>query len=288
MATRKLGRRPPKHAPALRLSRVLTGKAPAHPAAADHFAQVGDWGLYTNDKYGVCGPTSVANQRKLVSRYLGGAEQSPTLADVYDLYRRSGNPTFDPKTGAGDGGVDMQTMLEALLAGGIGGARPLAFAAVDHSNLDELRAAIAIFGSLLFGVDLETAQEAQTDAGLWDYRRSGEWGGHAVLAGRYVDTTPDRADRTGVISWAQVVDATDAFLQHQLGEAWVVIWPEHLGARAFQEGVDLAALAAAYEELTGRPFPAAPQPAPAPGPPPGDVDHVLAQAMRSWLSAKGL
>ncbi|ETK36107.1 hypothetical protein MPTA5024_10810 [Microbispora sp. ATCC PTA-5024] len=281
-----LGRRPPKRAPALKLSRFLTGAVPAHPPAADHFAQVGDWGLYTNDKYGVCGPTSVANQRKLVSKYLGGAEQSPTLADVYDLYRRSGNPTFNPATGAGDNGVDMQTMLEALLAGGIGGVKPLAFAAVDARDLDEMRAAISIFGSVLLGVDLETAQDAQTDAGLWDYRRTPEWGGHAVVSGRYVDVTPDRGDRTAVVTWAHVVDMTDAFVQHQVEEAWVVIWAEHLGARAFQEGVDQVALAAAYEELTGRPFPAPVTP-PAP-PTPVGADQALAQAMRSWLSAKGL
>ena len=281
---RMLGRRPPKHAPALRLANVLTGKIPDHPPAADHFALVGDWGLYSNDRYGVCGPTSVANQRKLVSRYLGGVEQSPTLADVYDLYRRSGNPDFDPATGAGDNGVVMQTMLEALLAGGIGGVKPIAFASVDPRDLDELRAAIAIFGSLLLGVDLQVAQETQTDRGLWDYRRTPEWGGHAVLCGRYVDTSPDRGDRTAVITWAQVVDTTNAFLQHQLEEAWVVIWPEHLGTVAFQEGVDQAALAAAFEALTGRPFPA-PVPTPVPA---GDADAALAQAMRTWLAAKGL
>lgn len=281
----KLGRRAPKNAPALRLAPLLTGAAlPARPAAVDHFNLVGDWGMYANDRFGTCGPAAIANIRKLTTRYLGAVEQSPTVDDVFDLYRRSGNPRFNPATGAGDNGVVLQTMLEALLADGIGGVKPLAFAQVDVADLDEMWAAVALFGAVLYGVDLAVAQQAQTDAGLWDYRRSPEWGGHAVLAGRYSDTSPDSRDRTGLITWGAPVDATDAFIRHQLEEAWVVIWPEHLSDRVFLDGVDLTSLAAAYEQLTGRPFPAAPPPAP----PASDPDHQLASAMRQWLAAKGL
>lgn len=287
MTARATGRRPPKRAPAIRASRILTGVVPAHPSSADHFSRVSDWGLYGNDRYGVCGPTSLANQRKLTSLYLTGLEKSPTQDDVFDLYRRSGNPRFDPATGADDNGVDMQTMLEAALEGGIGGDKPLAFAAVDHTNLEEIRAAVAVFGSVLYGVNLETAQQDQTDAGVWDYRRSGEWGGHAVLGGRYSDLSDDAADRTGVVTWAELVDMTDSFMAHQLEEVWVVIWPEHLGSRAFLEGVDQQALARDYEALTGRPFPLEPAPTPVPPEPSpapvGSADADLADAARSWL-----
>jgi hypothetical protein len=294
-----LGRRPPKGAPAIRFRTVWTGAVPDHPLSADHFAQVTDWGLYTNDRYGVCGPTSVANQRKLLTRYLTGAEESPTQEDVYDLYRRSGNPAFDPVTGAGDDGVDMQTMLEALLEGGIGGVKPIAFAKVDHTRRDEVLAAIAIFGSVLCGVSLEVAQQDQTDTGLWDYQRSDEWGGHAVLSGRYTDPAGTARDRTGVVTWAQVVDATDVFLARQLDEVWVVVWPEQLSTRQFAEGIDLARLAATYQELTGRVLPVAP---PAPAPPPGptpptpsgplaELAALLRRALRdvdAWLTKHGL
>jgi hypothetical protein len=254
--SRKLGRRPASGRPALLLGSYLTGRLPAHPTAADHFAKVDDWGLYDNDQFGDCGPTSVANSRKLTTRYLATTEESPSQDDVFDLYRRSGNPNFDPTLPQGDprqqdDGVDMQTMLEAVAAGGIGGVKALGFALVDHTNLDELRAAIAIFGFLLFGVDLKVAQQAQTDKHLWDYKRSAEWGGHAIVAGRYAENP----DRTAVVTWAEVVDLTDAFERHQLQEAWAVIWPEHLGSVAFQDGVDLTALAADYRALTGRPFP---------------------------------
>lgn len=298
---RKLGRRSPKNAPALRLATILTGVVPAHPAVADHLGQVVDWQMLGNDRYGDCGPVSVANSRAVVTRYLTGVERYPTLADVLDLYRRSGNPDFDPVTGAGDNGVDMQTMCEAVAAGGIAGVTAVAFAKVDVTSLDEVRAAISIFGYLLLGADLQVSQQRQTADRLWDYAPSGTWGGHAVLAGRYTSATagPD----VGVVTWAEVVDTTDRFWTHQVEEAWVVVWPEHLGTAAFQEGVDLTAFANAYRSLTGRVLPL-----PAPTPPTsadatfaaalrqGDwVDRRhsrdnrrVATAARAWLDAKGL
>jgi hypothetical protein len=216
--TRKLGKRPPKRAAAIQAGRFLIpGGVPVHPKAIDNFTEVSDWGLYDNDKYGDCGPTSVANQRKLVSRYLGTAEHSPSQDDVFDLYRRSGNPGFNPTTDADDNGVDMQTMLEAVQSGGIGGTKCVAFAKVDHTSLDEIRAAIAVFGSVLLGVTLDTAQQTQTDRGLWDYAPSSVWGGHAILAGRY--TSAKTGDDLAVITWAEVVGLTTAFEQHQLDEA---------------------------------------------------------------------
>jgi hypothetical protein len=281
---RRLGRRPadPRR-PLLRLADVLTGTVPSHGLTADHFGKVGDWGLYTNDQYGVCGPTSVANSRKLVTRYLAGVEQSPTLSDVYDLYRRAGNPNFDPQTGTDDNGVDMPTMLSAVLDGGIAGTKGVAYAAVDTSNLDEVRAAIDIFGFLLLGCDLETAQNAQTDRGLWDYRRSGDWGGHAVLAGAY--TSARHGADISVITWARVVGTTDSFWSHgQVPEAYVLIWPEHLGTQAFQEGIDMDALARDYQALTGRPFLDV-TPTPAPTPVPAPADDPAARLVASVLAA---
>jgi hypothetical protein len=294
---RKLGRRPPKNAPALRLADFLTGQVPAHPAAADHFANISEWGLWSNDTIGDCGPVSFYNLRKLVTAYAAGVEAQPTQDDVFALYKLV-NPDFDPETGTGDNGVDMQTMLELALKHEVcGPGVMLGFAKVDVSNLDEVRAATSIFGGVLHGVDLETAQQAQTDAGgPWDYKRSGEWGGHAILSGRYTDPAGTTQDRTGVVSWGEVVDCTDAFETHQLEECWVVLFQEHLDHPAFQEGVDVTALASAYESLTGRPFPVRPSPdpqpeppAPAPEPVPGpvdDADQALARAIHPWVTMR--
>ncbi len=251
MPDRALGRRPPINAPALRLGAYLTGTLPDNAPAVDHFARVDHWILGGNDRYGDCGPVSVANQRLLVTTYLTGKPQVASQAAIFDLYRRSGNPGFDPATGADDHGVVLQTMAEELTRGGIGGVRALAVARVDHTSFVELRAAISIFGSVLFGVNLETAQQAQTDRHLWDYvPYSGEWGGHAILGGRYREAP----DETDVVTWAEVVGMTDAFMDNQLEEAWAVIWPEHLRSAAFVAGLSVADLATDWQALTGTPM----------------------------------
>lgn len=322
----KTGRRPPKNAPALMLADFLSGTAPAHPAAADHFGSQA-FGLYGNDQYGDCGPTSVANLVRLVTGGLLGTEIQPSQNDVFDLYRRSGNPNFDPATDADDNGVDMQTMLEALLKDGIGDGkggviRPVAFAKVNVKDDAELDAAVSIFGGVLWGVDLMVAQQAQTDASppKWDYKKSGEWGGHAIVNGKFNESTGDAE----VISWDIDVQSTAAFRQKQLEEGWVVIWQWNIDHPAFQQGVDMAALRSAYKALTGKDLPqvgptpvptppAPPAPAPDPTPPSPDpspadatdralweavsawtaqrhvgANHKAAVAVRSWAETKGL
>lgn len=247
--TLKLGLRTPKNAPALKLATLLTGAVPDHPVAADHFGKV-QFALDTNDRFGVCGPTSVDNLIRLISTALTGTTIEVTLEQVYDLYRRSGNPDFDPTTGAGDSGVDMQTMLEALLKDGIGGFKPVAFAKVDHQDDLELDASVSIFGGILWGVLLQQSQQAQSEEPTpkWDFIQSSIWGGHAVLNGKYNEPTGDAE----VISWQKDVETTDPFRKQQLQEAWAVIWPWNLDHPAFQEGVDLNALKSDFQELTGK------------------------------------
>jgi hypothetical protein len=235
----KLGRRPQTDAPRLRLSSFLDVAAvPAHAPKDDNLGEY-PFQLYRNDKYGDCGPTSVGNNVISVSH----GKDVPALGEVLDLYKRSGNPNFP----ADDNGVIMQEMLNVLLAGGLGGRKPVAFAAVDHTSDREMEAAVFTFDGLLLGVDLEVAQQTQTIKGVWDYKKSGEWGGHAIYCGKYVAAT----GRLSVITWAELVQTTRAFRGHQLDEAWVVVWPEHLS----RPGVDRAALAKAFKDLTGKTLP---------------------------------
>lgn len=288
--TRALGLLPPKRAESLVLSLTngtLTGVKPPHSPTADHFAAINKWILGGNNKFGTCGPVSVANQRRLITAYLTGNPAWFLDEEIFDLYRRSGNPTFDPNTGAGDNGVDMQTMCEALMSGGFAGTKPVCFAQVDASNLDDIRATEEIFGSVLLGVTLQDDQNVQTDTGFWQYSPSPTWGGHAIMSGRYTDPSGTADDRTGVITWQLVVDTDDAFLTHQCDQVWVIIWPEHLGTKEFQQGVDLSVLAPEYEALTGKPFPV-PVPGPGPSPAPGPgvhtfVDLALAKDAHAWI-----
>lgn len=287
--TRALGvREERKNAPALIMSLsngILTGTVPPAPRDVDHFAGIRSWHLGGNNRFGTCGPVSVANQRRIVTGYLTDRPLWYTDEQIYDLYRRSGNPQFNPATGADDNGVDMQTMCEALMSGGFAGIKPVCFAKIEPTRIEDIRAAEAIFGSVLFGITLDEAQNGQTDEGLWDSVSSSPvWGGHAVMSGRYRNPEGTTLDRTGVITWALPVDTTDRFLEGQLEEVWVIIWPEHLGTREFQEGVDTSILAADYTALTGAPFPGSPIPAPRV---PTVVDLALAADLHAWIEHPG-
>jgi hypothetical protein len=225
----------------------------------------------------------MGNIRKVITTYLGDRPYNPSLQDCLEFYKTQ-NPDFPND----DNGMEEQTALEEMLQNGdryYDGVKPLAFAKVDVTNEQELDAAVAIFGPLLLGIEVSEANEEAFDRGApWDYVHGSQIvGGHAVVEGGY-----NEGQQTGEFeTWAAVTEYTDAFRIHQLEEAWVVIWPEHLGTKAFQEGVDQAALASAYTALTGRPFPVSPTPNPKPTPTPDpvptdDPDAVLAEAQKEW------
>lgn len=292
------GKRPPKQAPALDFAPLLTGIVPAHPEQVDHLARFATWEMLGNNTAGDCVAVTAANFRRLVTAALGSGEQYPDLDWVWTVYRTQ-NPGFDP-TGssdtngpgsAADQGMDIQTLLEYLQKTGTpDGVRLVCFGKIDPGNTEAVDAALAVFGGLWVGMTVKMANEQQFNTGQpWDYApNSPPAGGHSVLGGGY---------NRGVqfITWGAETQFTPAFLEQQVDELWVCVWPEHLGTRAFLEGVDQQQLADDFSSLTGRPFPVRPAP-PAPVPPnpvppvppqpptPSvDVDRQLENIALVWL-----
>lgn len=262
----KLGRRKPDRSrPVLDASRFLYagGAAPAHDPSADHLGQIDEWMLGGNDRFGTCGPTSDANYTVMCWQYL--LQQPITVTDdqVFDLYRRSGNPGFNPSTGADDNGVDMTVMLSAMVKGGLyftgpdgkdGLAKPLAFASIPlrPNGVAMIRAAIDIFGGVLLGSDLEVAQQKQTDEGLWKYSPSPEWGGHATMAGKYSGIARRGVADLTNITWQEPVGLSEAFMWHQVEEAYIVIYEAHTDTAGFRAGVNVDVLKDDYRQITGQ------------------------------------
>lgn len=289
----KYGRRAPKRAPMLKLGPLLTGAVPDHPAAADYLAAMGGgWQVLGNDTAGDCVAVTWSNIRRLVSKTLGGTENYPAQDEVWAVYKTQ-NPDFDPNGSAAtngpgspaDQGMDIQTLLEYLVkTGGPDGVKALGFAAVDVKNPDEVKAAIAIFGYVWTGLNV-------LDINMQEFRASEPWdydpaspvdGGHSVITAGY---GAPGADALGgderFITWAQETSFTDAYWANEVEEAFVVIWPEHLGSQEFLAGIDQAKLAADFQEITGRAFPVPPAP-PAPTPPaPDPVLTELAARVRT-------
>jgi len=258
----KYGRRPPKNAPALRFRSFLSSTVPASPPEEDYLAKLSGWQMLGNDVAGDCNAVTWANMRRLVTATLT-TEYYPTQAQVWQFYQTQ-NPGFDPSgtsdtDGPGsqdDQGMDIQTGLEYLHAtGGPDGVKAIAFAKVDHTNIDEVKAALAIFGGLWLGIQVLAANQDEFSAGQpWtDVAGSPLDGGHAILGGGY-----DTASDVKFITWAQETEFASSFWNGEVHrtplveEAWVVIWPEHLGTAAFEAGVDRAQLATDYQALTGQ------------------------------------
>jgi hypothetical protein len=255
----KYGRRPPKNAPALRLGSFLTGAIPPHPASEDYLAELPGWQMLGNDKAGDCNAVTWANLRRLVTGMLS-TENYPSQAQVWQFYQTQ-NPGFDPSgtsqtNGPGsahDQGMDIQTGLEYLQAtGGPDGVKAVAFAKVDHTKLTEVKAALAIFGGLWLGIQVLDANQQEFQRGKpWtDVRGSKIDGGHAILGGGY---HPD----IKFITWAKETSFAPSFWagvvqgSPLVQEAWTVIWPEHLGTKSFEQGINLRQLEADYQALTG-------------------------------------
>ena len=248
------GRRFPKRAPSLKLASYIKA-IPDHPLSEDYLSNLSGWKILGNDKYGDCLAVAWANSRRFISAMLG-KEYYPNQSEVFKIYETQ-NPGFP----AEDNGMDMQTLLEYLNHyGGPDGVKLSAFASVDASNLDEVKAALAIFGSLLLGIEVQGGDliDFQNNE-AWDYYAGQPIKGcHAVLAGGYL-SQPWNDVR--FITWGEETGMTDSYWNNLVancrsGEAWVCIWPENLSTKQFIQGIDLPTLKADYEALTGRPFPA--------------------------------
>ncbi len=303
----KFGRRSPKNHPSLAFNSYTRAiSIPVFPVV-DYLSRI-DWSgtMNGNDRFGDCVACLIANVIHLISTVLGGSPIVASIDDVIAFYRTQ-NPNFDPNSAShgpdsfDDGGMDIQTACEYLVKNGIAIAgknyKAVGFVRIDHTNLAELRAATSLFGSILLGVNVAAAQQSQFP-GTWDYVKSSTiLGGHAILGGGHQDSAKDE-ERAAC--WAAEFRTTQAFLSHQLDEAWGVVWPWHLQSKEFIDQMDLKTFAADFTAITGQPFPVAvPTPSPSVSP-----DVALASAahaylkrspgtsigvaLKSWLTAKGL
>ena len=179
------GRKPPKRAPALQLARYLTGAVPAHPAFADYLSRLSGWRMLGNDWTGIVSP--LLEQHPQAGHRGAEHGELPPLAEVLAFYETQ-NPGYPP-----DDGMDIQTALEDLVkAGGPDGVKAVGFAKVDYTDPAEVQAAIAIFGSIWTGINVQDAQQTQFNAGQpWDYvAGSPVDGGHSVIVGGYGQPRP--------------------------------------------------------------------------------------------------
>jgi hypothetical protein len=257
------------------------------PSSADWLSDIRTWPMLKNDTVGDCTAAGAGHVAQAVNWYGRGTDAPVTDADALAMYEAiSGYRPGQPST---DVGATLQDALGYWRSTGIGGNKIAAFAQINAQNLSLVRACIALFGAVYCGLNVPQSAEDQLDAGKpWTVvSRSRILGGHCVPLGAYDATS------FTCVTWGQTQKMDVAFFQRYFDEVWVPIDLDWLTASGQSPaGLDVAALNADFESLTGQPGPfpqAAPTPTPVPVPTPADSpDAALAAAAHAWLAAKGL
>lgn len=266
--------------PRARLKR-LAGVGVAAPASADWLSEVKSWGMLMNDSLGDCVAAGAGHAAIAFSHYGQGKDVSVADSDALDMYEAiSGYKPGKPET---DIGATLQDGLGYWRGTGIGGHQIAAFAQLEVTDLEVIRACIATFGGVYTGMNFPTTAMDQFNAGQdWSLvKRSTIEGGHCVPIGAY-----DSSSFT-CVTWGQTQRMTLGFFGRYFDEVWVPIsqeWVSTTGGVS-PTGLDTDALNADFLALTGLAGPFAPS-APVHGDVAADVD--LAAQMRAWLTQKGL
>lgn len=286
---RPLGKRHAQPArPQLRLTQVFQeANLPAPPPAVDWQDDRIVWPMYGNDSWGDCVWAEIGHAVNQATYYATGAEVQPTETDILKAY--SAVTGFDvnagpPGSNPTDRGTYLQDAMKYWRKTGVAGHKIVAYASLDVANLDEIRHAIALFGSISIGIQFPNSAMNQFNAGqVWDVVPGAKVeGGHCVLAGAY-----DK-DGVGIVTWGAETKATWRFWSHYVDEAWVYFDKDGLkkAGEYFTGVASFYELGQTFAALTGEKNPV-PQPAPKPTPSAPSAADVAA-AVRGALTRLGV
>lgn len=198
----KLGKRPAR----LNLKRraaaqLLFAHLPPPPSASDYYnGHKDDWGEMLNDNLGDCTIAAIGHMIQLVTMQTEAVRQTPADNVILAMYEKCGG--YTPGIPATDQGAYEDDVLRNWALSGFADHDLLSWVDIDHKNLTAVKQAIAQFGAVYMGADLPMIAAEQD---VWDVVSGsdrGEWGGHAMLAGKY------DANYVYLITWGGVKLAT--------------------------------------------------------------------------------
>jgi len=220
--------------------------APVAPEKSDWLSEVHDWPMYLNDSIGDCTCAGAGHILQATSTYGKGTEVKLADSDILAAYEAVSG--YDPSTGANDNGAVMQDVLSYWRKTGIGDHKILAFAELDIKNIDEVKHALSLFGSLYVGINFPSSAMTQFNNGKpWTVdNRAKVIGGHAIHVGQFDATT------WGLITWGAVQQMDQGFWDKYVEEAWVVVTPEWFNENGqTPTGLDLITLGQDVADITG-------------------------------------
>lgn len=254
MAVGKLGKlapHPESTHPRVKLSNHLAvSKLPPTPPVVDYASAVKVWPMYMNDQLGDCTCAGIAHSVQAWTAYAQGLVTLPNSA-VLGLYEKMGYVPGDPST---DNGAVEQDVLHEVQQNGIGGHKILAYAQVNHQDINEMKTALYLFGSLYLGAQMPQSALDQTNAGQPWQIVSGSpiVGGHAFVAQRW-----DAAQSPmSVVTWGQLQRVDLEWWLAYGEEAWAIITEDWFLANGGSvTGMDEVSLGDEFAIMSGQPSP---------------------------------
>lgn len=198
-------------------------KLPPAPETSNWYANVPAWGMLANDQVGDCVEAAALHMIYQQLCYTRGADTPPPAdRDALALYSAiTGYTPNDPATDQGTIVMGPQGLMQYWHTTGIpyGGQasgqanRVSAFMRVSLRDPAEWRQSIALFGSLLVGLQVPTSiVDTSTVPEIWSDASGPIAGGHEILLCGY-QPGPDGTTLYRLVSWGGLCWATEAFLQ---------------------------------------------------------------------------
>ena len=224
----------------------------------DRASKVTDWPMYANgpdpgnppaspDGIGDCTIAEAAHAFTALGVYAGKPQVLFSDAEVISVY--SDISGYNPSTGAGDDGCQMQDVLNYLRNTGMADVngnihKVTAYAALGNpADIQLLSQVLKTFGYVYVGINCPASAMDQFGNGPWTYEPgSPDEGGHCIGLHRR-QPYGSRVGVFGMATWGAIQPATIGFIQHYVEEAWAVVTPDWIEASGSScDGVSLAQL----------------------------------------------
>lgn len=205
---------------------IATPGLPPPPKAANWYGSVKAWPMLANDQYGDCVEAAILHCIEQLSGYAMHLKV-PTEAEAVSFYEQAtGFNPLDLNTDQGSyvlgqGGVMEFWLNRGVVCGGVLN-KVDAFLQITKRNPTEWMQGIHFFGGMLTGLQIpESIISGNTVPALWKDFTGPIAGGHEIWINGYEPTPSGRVYH--LVSWGQMFQATEAFLEHCIDETCVVV-----------------------------------------------------------------
>ena len=242
----KLGRKPKSgHDKLPKFENFLSAKygseappLPPIPSAIDWGGKITNWGMMENDQVGDCVLAAIGHADMV---YTSNASTliTPSDDDILGAYSDITGYVYGNKDT--DHGTNLVEAMNYWQSKGLGGRKIVSYVAANPDNIEHVKAAIALFGSIIVGVDLPDDAEATFEAGNpWTNAANRNYeGGHGMEAHGYDENF------IYLTTWGRVQRATWGWMLAFCNETLVPISADWFNAVGYSpNGFNMAQLMA--------------------------------------------